>query len=99
MTIPSTIYKKVQELEARADELQAHRHVTDALRLRDIAREFRRAWELDEEEHLTLEEAVVYSRGYSEAYLRRTLANYGSTRSPRYRKGDIPRHPVHRDAA
>ena len=99
MTIPSTIEKKVQELETRADELRAHRQTLDALRLRDIAREFRRAWELDDEELLTLEQAVIYSRGYSEAYLRRTLTNYGTSRKPRYRKGDTPRHPVHRTAA
>ena len=99
MLIPNAIEKKAHELEARAHELRAHRMFDDALRLEDIAREFRIAAKRDSEELLTMEEAVIYSRGYSQAYLRRTLANYGTKRNPLFRKGDVPRHPIQRTAA
>ena len=99
MTIPSTVVKEIQNLRAKADDLQELRLFEEAQKLLDIANRFEVAWKLEDDEFLTMDEAVVYSRGYSAAYLRRTLFNYGSKRNPRFRKGDVPRHPVQRNAA
>lgn len=99
MRIPSSLETLASGLETRADHLQAQRHFDEALRLRDLARDIRRAMADDQEELLSAEHAVLYSRGYSEAYLRRTLTNYGSRHAPLFRKGDVPRHPIQRAAS
>lgn len=94
MLIPNAIEKQAQELEARAEALRAHRMFDDAARLQAIATDFRHAARRDAEELLNLEQAAIFSRGYSAAYLRRTLKNWGTKRNPLFRKGDIPRHPI-----
>jgi hypothetical protein len=95
MRIPSAVLDLATELERLAG---AARHdLEEPGKARLIERIIARIVEAQAEDErilLTEVEAVSYTRGYSAEYLRRTMKNYGARTDPRYRKGELPRHPA-----
>lgn len=91
MHTPSRILDLIADLETRAAMLKREHAHQLAAQLLSTAHELRAAYDADPDTLYTLDQAVVYSRGYNRKYLGRNLPNYGTARRPLYRKGDIPR--------
>jgi hypothetical protein len=95
MKVPSTLQQLVDDLANEADI--ARIVLEEPAKAKMIERIIARIVEAEVADStilLTEMQAVAYTRGYSAEYLRRTIRNYGTRADPRYRKGDLPRHPA-----